>query len=163
MTEANFNDAAVDQVFDRVFSYLMATGRFSTVNGHEPKSAPTDNDITCALWVQNIKPVRTSGLSMTSGVLMLQIRVYTAFTSQPYDYIDPNILKAVMAIMATFSGDFNFGVEGAEAGVRTVDLLGMAGVPLSAQAGYVEIDRKMYRVMTVFLPIIINDMFSQVA
>jgi hypothetical protein len=163
MAEAQFNDAAVDEVFDRVFSYLMATGRFSTVNGHEPKSAPTDNDITCALWVQNIKPVRSSGLAMTSGVLMLQVRIYMEFTSQPYDAIDPNILKAVMAIMATFSADFQLGAEGAQADVRAVDLLGMTGVPLSAQAGYVEIDRKMYRVMTVFLPIIINDMFAQVS
>lgn len=162
MTEALFNDAAVDEVFNRVNSYLLASGRFDTVNGHEPKNAP-GLGITAALWVQNIKPVRSSGLSASSGVLMLNIRVYTNFTQEPYDQIDPNVLKAVLNIMANFTADFDLGTDGAAANVRNVDLLGMTGTPLSAQAGYVEIDRQMYRVMTVFLPIVINDMFAQVA
>jgi len=36
-------------------------------------------------------------------------------------------------------------------------------VPLSALAGYLNQDGKLYRVMTVTLPIIINDIWAQVA
>lgn len=156
---ANFNDTAINQVFDRLVSYALASGRFLSVNQHEPKSAPVTK-IHAALWSQSIKPSRTSGQAMTSGLVTFQLRIYTNFVSEPFDMIDPSVMAATTDIMGALSGDFELG---GVAGVRAVDLLGMSGTTLSALAGYVEIDRKMYRVMTVTIPILINDMFSQVA
>jgi len=153
-----FNEHAVLTIFDKVVSYALATGLFDAVNQHEPKSAP-GNGITCAVWVQVIRPVR-SGLAATSGVLILEARIYTSFVQQPFDMIDPNITAATASIMMALTGDFNFG---GDANVRNLDLLGSTGTPLSAQAGYVEIDRRMYRVMTITIPVIVNDMFVQVA
>jgi hypothetical protein len=62
--------------------------------------------------------------------------------------------------MAAFTGDFDFGNV---ANIRNIDVLGIEGTPMGANAGYVEIDRTVYRVMTVVLPIIINDIFTQVS
>ena len=45
--------------------------------------------------------------------------------------------------------------------VRNIDLLGMYGESLSMTAGYLDIDRTFYRVATVVLPMVINDMWSQ--
>lgn len=154
---ANFNDAAINGVLDRVVSYCLATGRFSAVNQHEPKSAPA-SPLGCAVWVQSIGPVRSSGQAATTGLLLLDVRIYQPFLTEPYDYIDPNVLAAVTDLMGAFSGDFDFDQNW---NVRCVDLLGMSGQVLSAQAGYVEISKGMYRVMTINLPIIINDMFAQ--
>src|SRR6185437_10624643 len=70
------------------------------------------------------------------------------------------VLAANTDLMGAFSGDFDLG---GVADVREVDLLGANGTKLSAQAGYVEIDRRMYRIMTINIPIVINDAFSQVA
>lgn len=157
---ANFNDAAVNAVLNSVISYAMASGRFDSTNGHEPKNAP-GNGLTCAVWVQSLSPFPAgSGLSATTGVLGLSVRIYTSFTSQPFDAIDPSILSAVTDFMGELSEDFDFGNE---ASVRTVDLLGMSGSTLSANAGYIEIDRHIYRIMTLSVPIIINDMFIQTA
>jgi hypothetical protein len=157
-TVSNFNEAAVGDVFDRIVSLALSLGRFDSVNQHEPKSAP-GNGINCAVWVQAIRPARSSGLPMTSGVMDLQLRVYQSFLSQPFDSIDPAVTGAICDIMGAISGEFSFG--GID-GVRDVDLLGMTGTPMSAQSGYVEIDRKMFRVMTLAIPVIINDMFAQV-
>lgn len=156
---SNFNDAAINAVFDKVVSYGLGLGRFDSVNQHEPKSAPMSG-ITASIWVQSVRPARSSGQAMTSGVLLLNFRIYMNFVAQPFDMIDPAVTAATADIMGAFSGDFNFG---GVAGVRAVDLLGMTGNALSAVAGYVEIDRKMFRVMTISIPIIINDMFAQVA
>lgn len=153
----NFNDVAVNDIFDRVVSYAMSSGRFDQVNQHEPKNSP-GNGMICAIWMQLIKPVRTSGLSATSGVLVLQARIYTSFRTQPYDTIDPNVTSATCDLMGVMSGSFTFGGT-----VRAVDLLGATGYSLSSQAGYVEIDRQMFRVMTTTIPIIIDDMFAQEA
>lgn len=158
--QGNFSDAAINSVLDKIVSYAMASGRFDAVNQHEPKNAP-GNQITFAVWVQSIKPVpRGSGLSSTSGVILYTGRIYQNFKSQPFDAIDPNVTAACTNMMGALSGDFNFGGVG---GVRSIDLLGMYGTSLSAAAGYVEIDKTIYRVMTIQIPIIINDMFAQVA
>ena len=44
-----------------------------------------------------------------------------------------------------------------------VDLLGMAGSPLGAQAGYINQDGALYRVMTITLPLLITDAWTQAA
>jgi hypothetical protein len=75
---------------------------------------------------------------------------------EPQDAIDPGVAAAVDALMAAYSGDFEFGSN-----VRNVDLLGSAGVPLAAEAGYLNVSGTMYRVMTITLPLIINDLWSQ--
>jgi hypothetical protein len=156
---ANFNDQAIAQILDKLVSYGLASGRFDAVNQHEPKNAP-GSEITLAIWVQNINPVRSSGLAATSGVLIMNARIYQNFRSQPFDAIDPKVMGATTDLMGSLSGDF---LLGGVASVRNVDLLGSSGKTLSAQAGYVEIDREVFRVMTITVPIIINDMFTQEA
>lgn len=153
---ANFNDAAVMTVFDKIVSYALASGRFDNVNQHEPKNAP-GHGLQCSVWMDKIVPVRTSGLNATSGLVNMYARIYTNFRQQPFDMIDPNVMAATADFMGALSADFDFG---GAADVRNIDLLGMTGTPLSAQAGYVEIDRQMFRVMTITIPVIINDMFT---
>lgn len=155
---AKFNDEAVNSVFDRILGYALVSGRFDAVNQHEPKSAP-GNGVSSSVWVQRIRPIRSSGLNSTSGVLVLTQRIYTSFKKQPFDMIDPEVTAATTDIMGALSGAFELG---GLPDVRAIDLLGTYGVALEAQAGYVEIDRTFYRVMTITIPVIINDMFVQV-
>jgi hypothetical protein len=152
---AQFNDAAIADVFDRIISLAMASGRFDQVNQHEPKSSP-GRGVTCAVWVQRIRPIRSSGQNAISGVLVLSARIYTNFRSDPPDLIDPNATAAATDLMGSLSGDFELG--GVD-GVRALDLLGANGQAMEAQAGYIEIDRTYYRVMTITIPVIINDMW----
>lgn len=153
---ASFNDAAIYDVFDRIIGFAEATGRFDSVNQHEPKNAP-GNGVVAALWIQNLKPTK-SGQSETSVILNLNLRLYTNFRAEPFDIIDPNIMAASTDIMAQLSGDFEMG--GSD-NVRFIDLLGAYGSGLTLNAGYVEIDRSIYRVMTITIPIVINDAFTQ--
>lgn len=152
-----FNAAAVGSLYAAVVSGSMALGIFENTAQHEPKSAPQPG-LHCAVWLDTIKPVRTSGLDQTSGLVSFFVRVYNPMLSEPQDDIDPDITTAVAALMAAYTGDFNFG---GAADVRAVDLLGAYSGGLQAQAGYMEIDRKFFRVMVINLPVIINDMFVQ--
>jgi hypothetical protein len=155
---ARLNDVAINQVIDKMVSYALASGRFDSVNGHEPKSAPTSG-ITCAFWFQTIKPAK-SGLASTSATIIYMARIYIKFNQQPFDAIDPQAAAATADLMGAFSADFDFG---GAADVRAVDLLGMEGTPMQGNAGYIEIDRVMYRCITITIPIIVNDAFIQVA
>jgi hypothetical protein len=145
-------------ILDAVVSHAAASGYLDRVNTHEPKSAP-GNGLSAAVWVQNLGPaVGASGLQSTSGLLTVWLRVYSNMIQEPQDSIDPNVLIAVDALMAAYSGDFQLGGK-----VRNIDLLGQASDGLSAQAGYLEQDHKMYRVMTISIPMIINDIWEQTA
>lgn len=145
-------------ILDAVESHALASGYFAQVNGHEPKSPPTSG-ITAAVWVEQIGPARgASGLDSTTVRLALFVRLYSSLVQQPVDAIDPDLMTALDALMAAYSGDFTLGGL-----VRDVDLLGAHGDPLSARAGYLAEGGAEYRVMTITLPLIVSDLWAQVA
>jgi hypothetical protein len=145
-------------ILDAVESHALASGYFAQVNGHEPKSPPTSG-ITAAVWVEQIGPARGgSGLNSTSSRLALYVRLYSSLVQQPVDAIDPDLMTALDALMAAYSGDFTLGGL-----VRDVDLLGQFGEPLSARAGYLSEGGSEYRVLTITLPLIVSDLWEQVA
>lgn len=146
----------VSGILDQVVSHALSCGRFERVNAHEPKNAP-GKGLTCAVWVDEIGPdTESSGLAASSGVIRFMVRLYTSMVAEPLDAIDPELLSAVDVLMSAFSGDFDLGGS-----VRCVDLLGQTGRPLSAKAGYLNQDGRVYRVMTITLPVIVNDIWSQ--
>ncbi|WP_431895867.1 hypothetical protein [Micromonospora haikouensis] len=143
-------------IIDAVVSHALASGHFERVNAHEPQSAP-GNGLSAAVWVDAAAPARgASGLQATTARLTLNVRLYTSMLSTPADAIDPRLMAAHDALMTAYSGDFTLGGR-----ARCVDLLGMAGVPLSSQAGYLIQDAKQLRVITIVLPVLVNDVWEQ--
>lgn len=140
-----------------VQSHALSSGLFERVNGHEPLSAP-GHGLSAAVWTDSVAPVKSSGLATSSGRLALFVRLYSNVVQEPQDAIDPLMVAAVDTLLTTYSGDFDLGSN-----VRCVDLLGAYGTALSAQAGYLEQDGAVYRVMTITLPLILNDLWAQVA
>lgn len=152
-----FNRASIDGILSRAESKAQALAIFRSVNGHEPKSAPTSG-LTCSVWIDELTPIpRASGLNSTSGILVLNMRLYGNILQKPEDEIDPNMASAASLVIEAFSNDFTLGGT-----IRNVDLLGQYGASLRAKAGYLTIDNHMYRVMTITLPCIVNDLWSQV-
>lgn len=148
----------VQGIVDALMSDAMATGLFEMVNGHEPRSAP-GNGLTAAIWADSIGPYPPgSGLSATTALVIMNVRLFTSMFQQPYDAIDPNIMSAVDTLIGRYSGAFTLGGL-----IRNVDLLGASRSSLSARAGYVNQDGKLFRVYTIIVPMIVNDAWGQVA
>lgn len=146
-------------IFAAATSHAQALGKFDKVTGHEPKSAPSSG-ITCSFWVEALRPIPgRSGLASTSALLVLSARVQSSMLSEPADDIDPRIIGGADALMLAYSGDFDLG-----GAVANVDLLG-AFWPngLWARAGYLNQDGKLFRVMVVEIPLVINDAWAQSA
>jgi hypothetical protein len=144
-------------ITDAVASHALRLGVFDRVNQHEPKVAP-GNGITAAVWVDRILPVRKSGLNKTSVSLVFNVRLFTSMLAEPQDMIDTNLVGALDLLMAAFNGDYELGGL-----VREVDIFGMNGIALNSQAGYVNQDNRMYRAVTITLPLTMNDVWEQVA
>jgi hypothetical protein len=142
---------------DVLVSHAASSGRFDRVNAHEPKNVP-GSGLTAALWAQELRPIPASGLDTTSVLFVVQVRIYQSMLSEPQDAIDPAVFDAADDLMSRYTGDFTLGGL-----VRSLDLLGSYGTPLSGQAGYVETDRILNRCFTLTVPLIVNDVWSQVA
>ena len=142
---------------DRLASHAKASGLFDRVNKHEPKTKP-GRGLTCAIWVDRIEPARSRhGLTHTDARVVLNVRVYTNMLQQPQDSIDPNVMRATDVLFEAYSGDFGLGSTS-----RFIDLLGMTqGHPLLAQSGYINIDNVVMRVMTITVPVIVENAWSQ--
>ncbi len=143
-------------VLNELESHASRLGMFDRVNTHEPKSAP-GRGFTCAIWAGSIgRAPNKSGLDATTARVEWLIRLYTSMLADPPDAIDPNIMIATDSLLLALNADFMLGGT-----VRNIDLLGQAGEPLRAEAGYINQDGKLSRVMTIFTPVLINDAWPQ--
>jgi hypothetical protein len=146
----------VTGILNALVSDAETTGLFDQINTHEPKSAPR-NGLTMAVWADRIEPYAlASGLDATSAVIVFNARLFTKMLQYPQDSIDPNMIIAVDTLMNKYSGDFTLGDM-----IRNVDLLGETSFHLEAQAGYINQDNTLYRVMTLTIPLIVNDAWTQ--
>lgn len=145
-------------ILDAVVSHAMASGHFEQVNGHEPQNAPSLG-LTAAVWADQIVTLRAaSGLDSTTVRLDFNVRIFTSAQSEPADAIDPALIAAVDDLCAAYVADFTF-----DGLVKQIDILGAHGQPLLVRAGYVQQSGAIYRVMTITLPVIVNDLWEQVA
>lgn len=148
----------VQGLVDAMVTKCQATGRFDAVNSHEPKAAPSGR-LAAAVWAQRVRPAPAlSGLAATSAVVEMNVRLYTSMLAEPQDNIDPAMVKAADVLLEDFTGDFTLGGL-----ILKVDLLGAAGVPLEAQAGYLTIGQTMFRVITITVPLVVADAWTQTA
>lgn len=144
---------------DGLVSNSMSLGVFERVNTHEPKNAPSVDGLFTAIWVDRIVPhAEHSGLAATSAYVVMMQRIYSNMLQEPQDAIDPNVMLAVDVLMGQYTGDFTLGGE-----VAYIDLLGIGISRLEAKAGYITIDKKVYRVMDVIIPCVVNDAWTQTA
>ncbi len=148
---------AAKVLIDAAASEVMASGFFDVVNGMEPKGAPPDTGLTAAIWVQSLSPIPAqSGLNATSMLFTLSVRLYGSMLTEPQESIDPGMMAAVDVLMERYTGNFSLGGL-----IESIDLLGRASEGLHGDAGYVTIDQKMFRVFTITVPMIVNNVYVQ--
>lgn len=144
-------------ILGNIASLAMATGYFDAVLGYVSKQAAT-NGITAAIYIEDMRAIRTSGLSSTSVRLELEMQVYSSTYQEPYDDIDTNLALAVDAMFTALIGDFDLGSE-----ARNVDIFGAWGQPLRVRSGLMNLDGKEFRVFQILIPMIIDDVWDQAA
>jgi hypothetical protein len=136
-------------------SHAASSGYFDRVNAHEPKNKP-GNGVTCSVLIGPLAPSRASGLATTSMVFTATVRVQIPADRLPLDRLDTDLMTAAGVLFAAYLADFT--LDGL---VRNVDVFGAAGTPLSCRPGYLTHDQQAFRVVDIFVPLVINDVFDQ--
>lgn len=146
-------------IMDALVSYGQRCGMFTTVLGHEPKSAPVvDREaVTLALFAGPLEPAVSSGLTSASIRWEIAGRIYLSAFTEPADDIDPLVTDATVAYLAMLCANYSLGGL-----IRCVDIFGSDGDKLLATPGYVEQDKKVFRSMDLRIPLIINDVMPEV-
>lgn len=147
------------RIFAEVVSKPMQSRRFERVNNmHEPKAAPSAKGLTCAVWIDDLSPAGgQSGITATTGLLVCMLRIYCNVEQAPSDGIDPRVFEAMDDMLRRYHADLTLGGT-----VMSIDVFGMAGMKMRARAGYIEQDRKMFRCMTLALPLLVADAWPQI-
>lgn len=155
-----FDADAVNTLQAAIVTQASKLTVFARVFAHEPRSAP-GVQMSCAIWLGPIRPVTSSGLDSTSGVVTFQARVYKSMlgaNAKEDDKIDPAVLTASSLLIGAFTAAFTLSET-----VRAIDLLGMHGPALSAEPGYLLHEDKPFRVVELTIPVIMNDLWDQEA
>jgi hypothetical protein len=151
----SFDAAASNAIFAALASHAQKLGIFARVNLHEPENAP-GNGLSCAIVLSAVaaEPA-ASGLGAVSGRVTFMVHVRSPMMARPLDGIDPAVVGAVGVLLNEYSGAFSLGAAG---GTRNIDLMG-----LRAAAGYLLQEGKEFRTIQITVPVIVNDMWSEVA
>lgn len=146
----------VDGIVRGIASHLEATGLFGSVSRHEPKNPPP-NWIDAAVFANELQPsLAGTGLSVTSALVTVTVRVYLNALAEPLDQVDADLANATVQIIRDLSADFTLGGL-----IDYVDLLGDSGVRLGARWGYVQVGNLMYRISDILVPCVVFDTFPQ--
>jgi hypothetical protein len=105
-------------------------------------------------YARHLFDIRTTALLR---VLMDQ-GIYMSMLAEPQDDIDPRLMEATDKLFASLVGDFTLGGQ-----ARYIDVFGSEGESLRADPGYISQDGKIFRVMTIAVPVILNDVHEEVA
>lgn len=144
-------------VTDRLVSHVMSTKRFNRVNTSENREVT--KGLTAEVWFQRLSPIgEQSGLATVTVRLEYTVRIRSALPRGNSDQIDPQVLAAVDDLMNRYCN--NFTLKGV---VKEVDIFGANGEGLESNSGYIKIDDVDYRVVDITLPLIINDVWEEVA
>lgn len=145
-------------IFSVLTSHAQSLGVFRAINGHEPKSAPPQG-AAVSFWLDRWTPVREqSGLSTVSVLLVVTARITNPFLREPQDSIDPALVNASDALLSSLVGDFDCGGLASH-----IDVFGQFGIPLEGRGGYLNEAGVIFRIVAVTIPIVINDVWDEVA
>jgi hypothetical protein len=144
-------------VLSAVADDAMASGLFDRVNQHEAAKAP-GTGLTADVWVDTVEAAPgASGLAASGAVVTFNVRIYAPLVAVSRDLTDPKLVDAVATLMGAYVAGFT--LTGL---IRNVDVGGEFGRGLTAPFGYITTGGIEFRVATISLPCVINDLWVEV-
>ena len=138
----------------KVASHLMGSGYLTGgVLIGEPKGPVEDFTAGVMLGSDAIQVVELT-LGTTIERHGIQVRLYhpISFSEDDDEQVELRMAQLTSDVMKLIAEDFQLGD-----GIRQVDIGGIYGSPMAAQAGYLQIDQTQHRIVDITVPLIVDD------
>jgi hypothetical protein len=145
------------EIMSALQSHAAQTGYFTSVNGHEPKSAHVRDAVNLSFWAGPIRPILSSGLASVSYRWEVIGRIFMNASAEPADGIDPALVDATFSLLSSLAADFTLDSVLTAQKTRCIDVYGSDGEPMSATPGYYDYGTDTMRCMDIVIPLLIND------
>lgn len=137
---------------DRIVTYLQGDGGIRTAQAGEPKSPPTGVQGVFASVIMRSTSIVALTLNGTIEQHVILIRLYRDMLAEPQKSIEVDLATAAQRIQADIAGEYDLG-----ASIRSVDVGGEYGEPMRTDWGYVTISDRMYRIVDISVPLLVDD------
>ena len=129
-------------------SYLIASG-YTTASVGEPKSPPSE--IHAAIFMTSTSVVRLMLNGATEELHVATVRLHENMLGEPQEDIEFLMAERASKIMEDLFADFELGGN-----VRNIDAAGINGAPVRADWGYNDVGGKMYRIIDITIPMVVD-------
>lgn len=140
-----------------IVSVCQKVGSIEQTIAGQGQNPPTAG-IGATVWMMPGGTVaKRSGLNTVSIALVFNIRLTLSMQTQPPESIETGLLGAFSDLCNALASGFTLGGQ-----VEQVDLLGAYGERLRWDPGYVQYDGVTYRCVTLPVPVVLDDVWSEV-
>ena len=148
----------IKSTLQAVESYLLASGYFgSNVAVGEPKQPVAGAELSAAIFMGSTTVAETT-LTKIIEQHMVTIRIYRDMLAEPTESIEFELGEVSSDIQSDLIGDYDLGET-----IRNIDIAGIYGAGMGATWGYVDLGGKMYRIVDISLPLIVDDSATMAA
>ena len=142
----------IDRTLHAVTSFLKVDGKFRTVTIGEPKSITPLTSICVAVFMQSTAITKFYLNGGTEEVHVVMVRLYRDMLAEPTEDIETDLAKSVQRIVSDLLGDYDLGAT-----IRNIDGAGGIGTNLGSAWGYTDLSGRMFRIVDITLPLIVDD------
>lgn len=136
-------------------SRVAKAGGFKRVMLSEPTGSPGIG-MSCAIWCSSFRTIPAlSGYNRTTSFFIFTLQIYYPASIEPTDDIDVKLSDAVDKVMGDILEDLTLGDES-----WGVDVMSQYGIVFGGNYGYVTIDTKMFRIVTISVPVLVQDTWA---
>lgn len=141
----------IKATLETVEDWFGKSGYFGKVQIGEPKQPPQEA-LSAAVFMNRVTTVLVFANGGTREVHVVTMRMYRDMLAEPQADIELGLAKAVSSVSSDLLGDFELGAK-----IMAVDVAGMHGTPYGATWGYLDLSGKMYRIVDILMPFIVDD------
>ena len=133
-----------------ISSYIQASGYVQKSTIGEPESPPTER-LAASVYMGNTAIVSLT-LNTTIEVHTVIVRFYMDMLREPTEQIEFKLAEVVSGIFNDLLGEYDLGAT-----IRNIDAAGSHGTSLGAVWGYTDVGGKMFRVVDLSIPLLVDD------
>ena len=141
----------IKSTLETLEDWLKKSGYFPKAAIGEPKQPPQE-ETSAAVFMNRVSTIRVFANGGLSEVHLVTVRVYRNMLAEPQQDIELDLARLISSDSSDLVGDFTMG-----GAVMALDVAGMHGTPYGATWGYLDVGGKMYRIVDILAPFIVND------